>query len=112
MKILVEPLGNTVTVEELVQNKVAQIPKNTSQEIKDVVNWLAERATDQYIETMRLQQENAKLRCMWGLRHLEDEINSEKGQLIITENSTLKIKNFSDSLAQKIRNVAERGYKG
>jgi hypothetical protein len=109
MKIYVEPLGKNIEVEEIVNGIVSKVPDDTSPEIKTIVKTLADLASNQYRISMELHQENAKLRCKWSLRHLENEINSEGGTLIITEKSDVKIKGFSPDLAQKISDVAKRG---
>jgi hypothetical protein len=106
MKIYCEPLGKTVEIEEHVKNVIAKTPDDLLPEIKTIINILSELAVTQYQRSMELHQENAKLRCMWSLRNLEDEINEEGGQIIITAESKVKIRGFSPILAAKIAEEA------
>lgn len=111
MKIYVEPLGEIVEIEQTVEKLMKEIPDDMLPEIKNVIATLSNLATHFYRKYMIQHQQTAKLRCMWSLRELKDEIDAENGNIVITKDSKVNINGFSPQLTQKINDVAEGGYK-
>ncbi|MBV7531132.1 hypothetical protein [Chitinophaga sp. sic0106] len=52
-----------------------------------------------------LQGELFKLKMMWALRHLENEIIKEGGMIIIKQNGQVLIKEFTAELTAKIKTI-------
>ncbi|MDE3248673.1 MAG: hypothetical protein KGO82_08445 [Bacteroidota bacterium] len=108
MKIYCEPLGESDMIEDGLKSATAKLPVEMPQEIKKNIDLVSTLASSQYRRSMELHQENAKLRLMWNMRSIENEIEQEDGNFVINSNGSVSINGFSPQLTNKINDLIDK----
>ena len=101
MKIDYEMPEGATTVGEKINEIKGKIPPELVELVMPLLNM-----TDHFYQKSMIQfYQIEKLKLMWNLRKMEDEIESEGGSFKITKEGDLLLDGFSEELKKKIRAV-------